>query len=79
MTTATEAFGKDVVDALAMWAIDALCYPPVRIDTYTTRLPADEIRRGRAILESADIDWRAIKGGDVRSETAARRERGRAT
>lgn len=75
--TPTEAFGREAVEALALWAIDALVYPPERIDTFTTRIPAEEIRRGRRILEDqADIDWRKLKG-DGRSQAAASRERSR--
>ena len=48
---------------LALWAIDALCEPPAEIRTGSTKIGAELVRRGRAILEreEVDIDWRTAK------------------
>ena len=59
----TDVFGRETTDRLAAWAIDTLTYPPAEIATYSTRVPAGEIRRGREILEEAGIDWRGLKEG----------------
>lgn len=69
--TIAAAFGPEVADRLAKWAIDALCEPPADIATYTTRVRADLVREGRDVLDDAGIDWRALKG-DSRSARAAR-------
>jgi hypothetical protein len=69
--TIAAAFGPEVADRLARWAIDALCEPPADIATYMTRIRADFVREGRALLEEAGIDWRALKG-DARSRLASR-------
>jgi hypothetical protein len=69
-STVSSVFGRDHADALAAWAIDALCYPPVEIRTGSTRISATEIRRGRELLEAAGIPWRELTG--ERSGEAAR-------
>lgn len=67
--------GRPVANALAAWAIDTLVLPPANITTGTTRVSATKVREGRAILEAAGIDWRALKGGDGRSQRASRADR----
>lgn len=74
MKTIAEVFGPEVANELAKWAIDVLVYPPARIDTYSTRIPAERISDGRAILDDAGIDWRTLKS-DGRSESRAAREK----
>lgn len=70
--TVADAFGPEIADRLARWAIDALVEPPSTISTYATRLRASLIAEGRGILDDAGIDWRALKGttsaGRARSE-----------
>lgn len=73
MKTVTEAFGPDIANRLAMWAIDVACYPPADISTFSTRVRADLIREGRQILDAAGLDWRALKHADPRSETTRRK------
>jgi hypothetical protein len=59
--TVAEAYGPDIANRLAMWAIDALFEPPTTITTFSTKMPAHVIERGRAILDEAGLDWRALK------------------
>ena len=73
--TVAEALGRKAADELARWAIDALVEPPADIVTHSTRIPASEVRAGRAILERAGIDWRKLKA-DTRSAERARRDDG---
>lgn len=56
-----DVWGADAADRLARWAIDVACEPPADIRTYATRIPADTIRKGRAILDDAGLDWRRLK------------------
>ena len=74
--TITTVFGQKTADELAAFAIDILCEPPVKMTTYTTKVPANTIRRGRAILEDAGIDWRALKGTDAAQQHQREKEHG---
>jgi hypothetical protein len=65
VTRPLDVWPKDVVEDLALVAIDLLCEPPERIDKYTgaTGVSPRTVRRGREILDGANIDWRKLKEG----------------
>lgn len=69
--TAAEAFGPEIADELARWAIDALCMVPVSITTATTRLSARHVREGREILDRAGVDWPALTKAHFASRRAS--------
>lgn len=75
MTTVAETYGDEIADRLARWAIDCIVYPPEKIDTYSTRVPATTIRDGREILDDMGFDWRAFKNDQRvrRSEESGQR------
>ena len=60
-STVTEVFGEEAVDALARWAIDVACDPPVVIETPSVRLSGARIEEVRAILTRVGIDWQRLK------------------
>lgn len=72
--TIADVLGADVADELARWAIDALCEPPVRIETATTKIPTWLVEEGRAVLDRAGLDFRALKGTDVSGRSKRRQE-----
>jgi hypothetical protein len=46
--TVADAYGDEIADRLARWAIDALVAPPEKIATGTTRISTSLVARGRA-------------------------------
>lgn len=64
--TISSTFGTDAANELAAIAIDLLCSPPADIRTGSTLVSADEVRRGREIMERHDIHWRALKNDAAR-------------
>lgn len=70
-STVAEAFGPEIADELARWAIDALCAVPEKLQRPSTQIPASLITTGREVLDRAGVDWRAL----VRQQVAWARER----
>jgi hypothetical protein len=74
--TVADAYGDEIADRLARWAIDALVAPPEKIATGTTRISTSLVARGREILDDSGWDWRGWKRENhagTSSRAAARR------
>jgi hypothetical protein len=67
--TVADAFGPEVADELAKWAIDTLCSGHVpetqNASAYAAKVPWSMVHEGRRLLEGAGIDWRALQAAGV--------------